>query len=63
MSFEGQLELEDEEKELSASRIGEPGKKKPDEEMTIKEILHIANEPYAGILDENDKILNPHCSE
>lgn len=57
MSFEGQLELEDEEKELSASRIGEPGKKKPDEEMTIKEILHIANEPYAGILDENDKIL------
>ena len=57
MSFEGQLELEDEEKELSASRIGEPGKKKPDEEKTIKEILHIANEPYAGILDENDKIL------
>ena len=32
LSFEGQLELEDEEKELSASRIGEPGKKKPDEE-------------------------------
>lgn len=57
MSFEGQLELEDEEKELSASRIGEPGKKKPDDEKTIKEILHIANEPYAGILDENDKIL------
>ena len=57
LSFDGQLPLEDEEKELSSSRIGEPGKKKPDEEKTIREILHIANEPYAGLLDENDKIL------
>ena len=57
MAFEGSLKLEDEDQMLKSSRIGEPGKKKPDKELTIKEILDVANEPWAGLLDENDKIL------
>lgn len=57
MSFEGQLELEDEEQTLSSSRIGDVGQKQEEEKMTIKEILDIVNSPWEQILDENDKIL------
>lgn len=57
MSFEGQLELEDEEQTLHSSRIGEPGQKKPDNELPVSEILNMANSPFAGLLNENDKIL------
>lgn len=57
MSFEGQLKLEDEESIMKSSRIGEPGKKTPDEEKSIKEILDVVNSPFASFLDENDKIL------
>jgi len=57
MSFEGQLTLEDEAQTIKSSRIGEPGVKREDEKRTIAEILDIANSPYAGFLNENDKIL------
>ena len=57
MSFEGQLELEDEEQILTSARIGEPGQKRPDQEMSVAEILNMANSPFAGLLNENDKIL------
>ena len=57
MQFEGQLTLEDEETHMSSSRIGEVGKKKPDELKSITEILDIANSPYKNFLNENDKIL------
>lgn len=57
LSFDGALELDDEETHLKSPRIGNPGVKKPDEELTVQEILCIANEPYAGFLNENDKIL------
>ena len=57
MSYEGQLELEDEEQTLRSSRIGEPGQKKPDNELPVSEILNMANSPFVGLLNENDKIL------
>ena len=57
MSYEGQLELEDEEQTLRSSRIGEPGQKKPDNELPVSEILNMANSPFTGLLNENDKIL------
>ena len=57
MSYEGQLELEDEEQTLRSSRIGEPGQKRLDEELPVSEILDMANSPFVGILNENDKIL------
>ena len=57
MSYEGQLELEDEEQTLQSSRIGDVGKKQDEEKLTIKEILNIANSPWEQFLDENDKIL------
>lgn len=63
MTFDGTLELEDEETKLQSSRIGEPSIKKPDEERTIQEILDIANEPYKGFLDENDKVLRQILEE
>lgn len=57
MSYEGQLELEDEEQTLRSSRIGEPGQKRPEDELPLVEILNMANSPFAGLLNENDKIL------
>lgn len=57
MSFEGQLHLEDEEQTLHSSRIGEPGQKRPENEVPVAEILNMANSPFIGILNENDKIL------
>ena len=57
MSYEGQLQLEDEEQTLRSSRIGEPGQKRPDNELPVAEILNMANSPFAGLLNENDKIL------
>lgn len=57
LAYDGSLELDPDETQINSPRIGEPGVKKPDEERTIQEILSIANEPYAGFLNENDKIL------
>ena len=57
MSYEGQLALEDEDQTLRSSRIGEPGQKKPDNELPVSEILNMANSPFVGLLNENDKIL------
>ena len=57
MSYEGQLELEDEEQTMRSSRIGEPGQKRPENELPVAEILNMANSPFAGLLNENDKIL------
>lgn len=57
MSYEGQLELKDEEQTLRSSRIGEPGQKRPDNELPVSEILNMANSPFAGLLNENDKVL------
>ncbi len=57
MSYEGQLELEDEEQHLKSSRIGDVGQKQEDEKLSIKEILDIVNSPWEQFLDENDKIL------
>lgn len=57
LSFEGALELEDEEQVLKASRIGEIGKKKEDEKKSIAEILDLVNSPFVNILNENDKII------
>ena len=57
LNHDGQLILEDEEQEIKSSRIGEVGKKKPDEEKTISEILDLVNSPFQGLLNENDKIL------
>ena len=51
------LELEDEEQTLRSSRIGEPGQKRPENELPVAEILNMANSPFAGLLNENDKIL------
>lgn len=57
LNFDGQLELEDEQTELKSSRIGEPGKKQPDEKKTVAEILDLANSHFAGLLNEPDKVL------
>lgn len=57
MSYEGQLKLEDEEQTLRSPRTGEPGRKQPDNELPVAEILNMANSPFAGLLNENDKIL------
>ena len=57
LSFEGLLELEDEDTELKSTRIGEIGQKKEEDKKTVAEILDLANSPFANILDENDKIL------
>lgn len=57
LSYDGQLELEDEEAELKSSRIGEPGKKQLDEKKTVAEILDLANSPFAGMLNEQDRVL------
>lgn len=57
LSFDGMLELEDEEMAMKSSRIGDIGKKKEDEKKTVAEILDMANSPFINILDENDKIL------
>ena len=57
MSYEGQLELKDEEQHLKSSRIGDVGQKQEDEKLSIKEILDIVNSPWEQFLDENDKIL------
>lgn len=57
LGFEGQLVLEDEDNTLNAPRIGQLGVKKDDEELPVKEILNIANSPFEGFLDENDRIL------
>jgi len=57
MSFEGQLELEDEEQTMKSPRIGDVGQKQDDDKLSIKEILNIANSPWEPFLNENDKIL------
>lgn len=57
MSYEGQLELENEEQTLKSSRIGNVGHPQEDEERTIREILDIVNSPWDQFLDENDVIL------
>lgn len=57
LSFDGALDLDEDEKHIKSPRLGEPGKKTKDEERTVQEILNIANEPYVGFLNENDKIL------
>ena len=57
MSYEGFLTLEDEDQTLRSSRIGEVGQQKPDNELPISEILNMVNSPFAGLLNENDKIL------
>ncbi|MDE7025939.1 MAG: DEAD/DEAH box helicase family protein [Paramuribaculum sp.] len=57
LAFDGQLELEDESAELKSSRIGEPGKKQLDEKKTVAEILDLANSPFAGLLNEQDKVI------
>ena len=64
MSFEGQLDLEDEQQTLKSSRIGIPdGKKQEEDKLNIKEILDIVNSPWEQFLDENDKILKPIWDE
>lgn len=57
MSFDGALMLEDKKATLQATRIGKPGEKKDDEEKSLAKILDMANSPFAGILNENDKII------
>lgn len=57
LSFDGQLELEDEDQTLQSARIGEPGQKMADNELPVAEILGLANSPFAGLLNENDKVL------
>ena len=57
LKFDGQLELEDEEQQMTSSRIGEVGQKQENEKKTIAEILDIANSPFQNLLNENDKIL------
>ena len=49
--------MEDEEQTMRSSRIGEPGQKRPENELPVAEILNMANSPFAGLLNENDKIL------
>lgn len=57
MSFDGQLTLADEKQTLHSARIGEVAQTKPDEELRVSEILDLVNSPFAGLLDENDKVL------
>lgn len=57
LSFEGALKLEDTPEELKATRIGEVGTKKEDEKRSVAELLDMVNSPFAGILNENDKII------
>ena len=60
---EGALELKDEDHRLQASRLAEPPARRPEDELTLKELLDLVNEPYAGILDENDAIIRPIADE
>lgn len=55
--FEGALKLEDEPEELRPTRIGEVGTKMEDEKKSVAELLDMVNSPFAGILNENDKII------
>lgn len=57
LSFEGALKLEDKPEELKATRIGEVGTKTEDEKKSVAELLDMVNSPFAGILNENDKII------
>lgn len=57
LSFEGALQLENQPEELKATRIGEVGTKKEDEKKSVAELLDMVNSPFAGILNENDKIV------
>ncbi len=57
MSFEGNLQLEDEDTTLQSSRIGDINTPRADETKTLQELLNIVNEPWEGYLDENDKII------
>ena len=57
MSFEGNLQLVDEDFTMQSSRIGDIGKKQEDETKSLQELLNIVNEPWQGYLDENDKVI------
>lgn len=57
------IPLEDEAATLKSARIGDPGKRLEDEQSTLAEILGLVNEPFAGILDENDAVLKQILDE
>ncbi len=57
MSYDGQLELEDKPEILISPRTGDPIPPQPDIELPLSEILDMANSPYAGLLNENDKVV------
>lgn len=57
MSYDGVIELEDEEAEINSPRMGEPTVMVPDEQKSLKEILDMVNSPYADILNENDVVI------
>lgn len=57
MSYDGVIELEDEEAEINSPRMGEPTVMVPDEQRSLKEILDMVNSPYADILNENDVVI------
>lgn len=63
MSFEGNLQLEDEDFTMQSSRIGDIGKKQEDETKSLQELLNIVNEPWQGYLDENDKVIRTILDE
>ena len=59
MMMEGTITLENEDSELSSSRIGDVKAPAEDEKKSLREILDIVNEPYRGFLDDHDIVLRP----
>ena len=59
MMMEGTIILENEDSELSSSRIGDVKAPPEDEKKSLREILDIVNEPYRGFLDDHDIVLRP----
>lgn len=63
MSFEGNLQLQDEDFTMQSSRIGDINAKRQDETKSLQELLKIVNEPWEGYLDENDKVIRTIMDE
>ena len=59
MMMEGTITLENEDSELSSSRIGDVKAPAEDEKKSLRKILDIVNEPYRGFLDDHDIVLRP----
>lgn len=57
LTFDGALPLEAEDFSLPMTNGQDPTAKKPDETLTLAEILNIVNEPYKEFLTSHDKVV------